>query len=475
MALIGRVEERRAFLDWMCSDTSEFVCVYGRRRIGKTFFVNDLLGDYYAFDASGLSDGNEGVQLRGFHEALLEYGDSSSKPPADWWEAFRRLKALVDRPECPRTPEGKRVVFLDEFPWYDTPRSGFMPAFSDFWNRWAQRRDDVKVVICGSATSWILREVLRTEGSLNRRVTHSLYLAPFTLRETDEFLRIEKGIDWSHLQVIECYMVFGGTPFYLRKLQSRLSLAQNITALCLSPQAPLRDEAKILLDSTLSDKPLYYEVLSALGKRKNGLSRQEILKSLSVKDGSGFTTVLTGLEECGFVRRYENPYRKGRKAMYQLIDPFLLFSMKFLGDPRRTVDWVSYYGTPSYNAWRGNAFEIACICHLGQINRALSLSTMTIRTFPWDSSKSSPSAQVDLVIERPDKITYLCEIKFTDAPFAIDAAYARELLRKQEVFKAETGTSNSMQIVAICASGLQPNTHSDLVARTVTGDDLFAV
>ena len=269
-------------------------------------------------------------------------------------------------------------------------------------------------------------------------------------------------------------MVFGGMPYYLRLLQARLSLAQNITALCLSPQAPLRDEAKILLDSTLSDKPLYYEILAALGKKKNGLSRQELVKGLGVKDGKGFTTALAGLEECGFVRRYENPYRKGRKAMYQLLDPFLLFSMKFMGDARKVRDWVDYYDTPSHNAWRGNAFEIACVCHLAQIDHALSLSSMSIREFPWSSTGSDPGAQVDLVIERPDKITYLCEMKFTDAPFAIDAAYARDLVRKKDVFKTETHTSNSMQIVAICASGLKPNAHSDLVARTVSGNDLFA-
>ena len=472
MAMIGRRNEQKLFLEWIGSDAAELICVYGRRRVGKTFFVNEVLSDYYAFDASGLSEGNERVQLRGFHEALLDYGDTSVAAPKDWWEAFRRLKTLLDKDTCPRSPEGKRVVFLDELPWFDTPRSDFLLAFSDFWNRWAQRRPDVKVIICGSATSWVLREILRTEGSLNRRVTHSLYLAPFTLKETEEFLRVEKRLDWSRRDVIECYMVFGGLPYCLRKIQARLSLAQNITSLCLSPQAPLKDEGRRLLDSTLSDKPLYYDVLSALGKKKIGMTRKQLVDALGVKDGGAFTTALSGLEECGYIRRYESPYRKGRKTMYQLIDPFLLFSFKFIGEDRMASDWVSYYDTPSYHAWRGNAFEIVCLSHLPQINHALSLSTMKTVEFPW-SSNADPGAQVDLVIERADRITYLCEMKFTDAPFVISSAYAEDLVRKREVFKAESGTSNSVQLVLVAAAGLKQNSHSDLLSQTITGDDLF--
>ena len=473
MGLIGRKREQADFLEWICSDDAELVCIYGRRRIGKTFFVNELLDGFYAFDAAGLAEGNEAEQLKAFHQALLDYGDTDKKAPKDWWEAFRRLRALLEQADCPRTPEGKRVVFLDEFPWFDTAKSGFRNAFSDFWNRWAQRKHDVKVVICGSATSWILREVLRTEGSLNRRVTHSLYLAPLTLREVEEFLRVEKHIDWSRQQIIECYMVFGGTPYYLRKLQARLSLAQNVTALCLAPQAPLKDEAHLLLDSTLSDKPLYYQALAALGERKCGFSRQELVQKLGIKDGKGFTTILMGLEECGYIRRYENPYRKGRKTMYQLVDPFLMFSMRFIGVEPLRGDWLSYVDTPSYNAWRGNAFETVCISHLAQLKHALSLSTMATREFPWASDAPDAGAQVDLVVERPDKITYLCEMKCTDGPLAIDASLATELNRKREVFKEQTRTRNSVQLVVVSADGCKPGGHLDVASQVVTGDDLF--
>ena len=473
MGIIGRKDEQRAFIEWISSEESEFICVYGRRRVGKTYFVNELLGGYYAFDASGLAKGGEAEQLRGFHAALREYGDESSSAPSDWWDAFARLKTLLDCPECPRTPEGKRAVFLDELPWFDTPRSGFMNAFSDFWNRWAQRRRDVKLIICGSATSWILREVLRNEGSLNRRVTHSLFLAPFTLGEVEQYLRRERNIDWSRQQIIECYMVFGGVPYYLRQLKNRLSLAQNITALCLSPQAPLKDEARRLLDSTLSDKPLYYRVLAELGKTKQGISRKELVSTLGVNDGQGFTSVLLGLEECGYIRRYDNPYRKGRKATYQLVDPFLLFSLRFIGSDRPLGDWLSYYDTPSYNAWRGNAFEIVCICHLAQLHRALSLDTMQTRDFPWVSSAARPGAQVDLVIERPDKITYLCEMKCTSEPFSISSSYRADLLRKAQAFKEESKTRSAVQTVVIAAAGFRRNANADIVIQSVDGDELF--
>ncbi len=473
MALIGRTAEQASFLEWVSSDESELICIYGRRRIGKTFFVNELLDDYYAFDAAGLAEGGEARQLRAFHTALVDYGDEDPSVPADWWEAFRRLKALLSREECPRSPEGKRIVFLDEFPWFETPRSDFIGAFSDFWNRWAQRRSDVKVIICGSATSWILREVLRSEGSLNRRVTHTLFLAPFTLREVEEFLHVEKGIDWDRRDIIECYMVFGGTPYYLRRLQARLSLAQNITHLCLTPQAPFRDEGRILLDSTLSDRPLYYQVLATLGTRTYGMSRKDLLDAVGVKDGQGFTGVLMGLEECGYIRRYDNPYRSGRKVMYQLVDPFLLFALRFIDERGHVADWVSYYDTPSYHAWRGMAFEMVCINHLPQLRAALSLSTMVTREFPWASERSTPGAQVDLVIERPDRLTYLCEMKCTNEPLVVGRALSDELARKRAVFKDETGTRSSVQSVLVAAAGVAAGTNASAASRIVAGDELF--
>ena len=268
-------------------------------------------------------------------------------------------------------------------------------------------------------------------------------------------------------------MVFGGLPYYLRKLQGRLSLAQNITSLCLSSQAPLKGEAKRLLDTTLSSKPLYYKTLAKLGERKVGFARKELVDALGVKDGQGFTAVLLGLEECGYIRRYDSPYRKGRKTVYQLIDPFLLFSMRFIGGERPVADWLSYYDTPSYNAWRGHAFEIVCLCHLAQVRHALSLSSMRVREFPWASRSASAGAEVDLVIERPDKLTYLCEAKYTNEPFVISASYAQDLQRKAEVFKAETSTRSSVQIVMIAAAGLKASLHSGMVSRVVDGGDLF--
>lgn len=316
--------------------------------------------------------------------------------------------------------------------------------------------------------------MLQTEGSLNRRVTHSLCIRPFSLRECEEYLRNDRGIEWSRQQVIEAYMVFGGVPCYLRLLQARLSLAQNITSLCLAAQAPLKGEAKRLLDSTLSDKPLYYQILAELGKVKSGLPRKELVSRLGVRDGQGFTAALLGLEQCGFIRHYDNPYRKGRKAVYQPIDPFLLFSSRFIGGQRFLENWAAYYDTPSYNAWRENAFEMVCLCHLPQLHRALSLDAMITRNFPWESSLSSPGAQVDLVIERPDKITYLCEMKLTAAEFSVSTAYRKDLLRKTEVFRDETHTRNAVQVVIVAAAGFRPNANSDMVAQVVKGDDLFS-
>lgn len=341
MVFIARTREREAFVDCITSDSSEFIFVEGRRGIGKTFFVNEQLAGYYAFDTSSLDKGTDRERLRAFHEALRDYGCEEQGVPDDWQEAFRRLRTLLDKPDCVRTPEGMRAVFLDELLWFDTPRSDCMQALSNFWYRWAQHQGDVKLIICSPVTWRVRREVGQFDSSLNHLVTRRLYLWELSLDETEEFLRVERGIEWERPKVIDCYKVFGGVPYYLNMLQGRLNLAQNINALCLSDQAPLRNEARRLLDSTLSDEPIYYRVLSALGDSEIGSSDKKLVDVLGVADADELTTVLRGLEECGYIRSHINPYDMECVTYYSIKDPFMLFSMRFMREARLLSSCVS--------------------------------------------------------------------------------------------------------------------------------------
>lgn len=470
--LIGRRREQSDLDEWCRSPKAELICVYGRRRVGKTYLVEQTFRNELAFSATGSEDKRMRPQLRVFHGALRRFGCTEASAPADWFEAFDRMRSLLESADVVRSGGGRRIVFLDEFPWFATKRSDFLTAFGDFWNAWASKQDDLVVVICGSATSWIIKNLFENTGSMYNRITRRLYVAPFTLRETEQ-MASALNLGWSRDTILKAYLVFGGLPYYLDMLDRRKSLAQNVDDLCLTTHAPLRDEVPHLMEATLSDSPLHRSVLRELSRTKRGVYRTVLAESLG-GDGGNLSRTLDDLEKCGYIRRYKDIYHKGRGSIYQLVDPFLLFSFRFIEDGTLDSGWSGFEGSPAYYAWRGNAFELVCIDHLPQVKRALGIAAVQTRCFSWSSSSSSPGAQVDLVIERRDGVTDLCEMKYTDGPFAVDSEYERQLLRKREVFREETGTESTIHIVLVSANGLQQGGHTGCVTAVVTADDLFA-
>lgn len=468
--LIGRRAEQESLYEWCRSSKAELVCVYGRRRVGKTYLVDTTFRNTLAFSATGSEDKRFRPQLRVFHGALRRYGDLSAKPPVDWFDAFDRLRVLLESDSVTRTSEGRRVVFLDEFPWFATKRSDFMTAFADFWNAWASKQSDIMVIVCGSSTSWIIKNLFENTGSMYNRLTRRLYVAPFTLGEAER-MSVALDLGWSRQTILEAYLVFGGLPYYFDMLERRWSLAQNIDALCFGIRAPLRDEVPHLMEATLSDSPLHRETLRILSETKAGLHRAALVERLG-GEGGGVSRALDDLEKCGYIRRYHNPYEKGRPIVFQLVDPFLLFSFKFM-ENAPVEGWPKFVDTPAYYAWRGNAFEMACTNHIPQIKAALGIAGVGTTYFPWASSSSSPGAQVDLAIERKDGVTDLCEMKFTNAPFAIDADYERKLQHKRDVFRKESGTKNAVHLVLVSVAGIERNAYSGCLAATIGADDLF--
>ena len=468
-AFVGRKREQSNLEEYCRSGKAELVCVYGRRRAGKTYLVENTFRNKLAFSATGSEDKRTSTQLRVFAGALRRFGDSRPAP-RDWFDAFERLRLLLESSDAVRG-YGRRIVFLDEFPWLAGKRSDFLVAFADFWNSWASKQDDIMVIVCGSATSWIVRNLFENTGSMYNRITRRIYVAPFDLCETE--MAIESmGLGWSRDTILKAYLVFGGLPYYLDMLDRRLSLAQNIDELCLDSRAPLRDERLRLMEATLSDSPLHRNVLELLSQTKAGMHRTTIAQKTG-NNGSGLKRTLDDLEKCGYIRRYRNPYERYRPSIYQLVDPFLLFSFRFMGSaPLKS--WTEFEGSPAYYAWRGNAFEIACQNHIPQIKRALGIAAVQTECFPWASSASSPGAQVDLVIERKDGVTDLCEMKYTDGPYSPSAEDAASLARKRDVFRGESGTRNAVHLALVSANGLKPTPNSQDIVATVTADDLFA-
>lgn len=472
MNIIGRKDELNTLRDCLESKKPEFLLVYGRRRVGKTYLIKQFFSDRFSFYATGVPETNTRGQLRAFNESLIEYGADEKSIPKDWLEAFRRLKALLQKDDIYRAPAtSKRVIFLDELPWMSTARSDFKMALDLFWNSWASSQPDLLLIVCGSAASWIIDNILMDTGGLYNRITRQIHLLPFSLSECEKLLSVGDG-SITKKQVMDYYMVFGGIPYYINMFDHRLSVAQNIDRLLFKENGLLDKEYEMLFRSLFRKSEKHINVIEAIGKKKDGVLREELNQDSHLPSGETLTKVLRELEQCGFIRKYHDYKTSEQRFVFQIIDPFVLFS-QMIRNNRNITSWVEYVNSPSYNSWKGNAFEILCLNHVCQIKKALGISGISSNEYAWRSRKQKPGAQIDLLIDRKDDIINICEIKYSDSEYTIDEAYSKELVNKMEVFRNETETKKALHITMITANGLKHNSYWNMVVNEITADELF--
>lgn len=470
--MIGRKREQEILESCLMSSRSEFIVVYGRRRIGKTYLIKKYFNEVFSFYATGLSNKNTKEQLKVFNESLIEYGAVDKKCPADWYEAFRKLKELLLSDGIKRdTLSGKKVVFLDELPWMDTARSNFKSALEHFWNGWGSTQEDLLLIVCGSATSWIIDNLLSDKGGFYNRITRQIHLMPFTLQECEDLFR-SNGIVMTREQIVESYMIFGGVPYYINSFDKRLSLAQNVEELLFNATGQLYYEYDRLLSSLFKKYERHAAIIEELSKNKSGVLRTELAKVKSIGDGEPLTKALSELEQSGFIRKYQNYLKEKSGWYYQLIDPFILFYYHFLKEKKHD-SWLNYLNTPGYYSWAGNSFELVGLLHINQIKQSLGITGVESKVYAWRSKESKPGAQIDLILDRKDGVVDLCEMKFTEDIYEIDAAYETNLRNKLTVFINETECKKAVHMVVISMKGLKRNSYSEIVTKEITGDELF--
>ena len=365
-----------------------------------------------------------------------------------------------------------RIVFLDELPWMDTPKSNFKSALDYFWNSYASKHKDIVLIVCGSATSWILNNLLNSKTGFYNRVTKKILLEPFTLKETYEYL-LSRGFQYTKQTVIDAYMVFGGVPFYLEMLSPRLSLDQNIEKLCFEEKGDLHYELNNLFKSLFKNHNKHLEVILSLSKVKSGITRQQIIEKTKI-NGQTLTDILLELEQCSFIRKFTNFTMQKNGSFYQIIDPFILFSLKF-DFANKKISWLSFINSSGYYSWCGLAFEKVCLNNINSIKMALGISSIETEVFSWRSKNSETGAQIDLVIDRGDRTINICEMKHSISAFEIDKKYADNLLNKRSVFINETKTNKSVQISLFTVNGLKKNQYSNIVQNSFDCDSLFLI
>lgn len=476
--IVGRKKEQQQLEHLLDSKEAEFLVVYGRRRVGKTFLIRNYFKDRLTFNHTALSplelEGGEllQAQLLNFTSSLRRSGMEIDAAPQSWFEAFDLLIDFLSS----KSKTEKIIVFIDEMPWLDTPKSGFVTAFEHFWNGWAAGQDNLLLVACGSATTWIVDRLLSNKGGLYNRVTQEMHLAPFTLKECEEYYR-EHGVVMDRYDQVQCYMAIGGIPYYMSFIDPGYSLAQNIDRLLFTRNGLLTLEFARLFGSLFSSPEPYKQVIRLLADYREGLKREDIAKLLNMSSGGTLSKLLEALVVSDFVTRYQYFGKSKREVYYKLTDFYSLFYIRFVEKGRRmNVDyWQNNQLTPSVTAWRGLAFEDVCMVHVQQIRQALGILGVQSEASPWHyvSVDKKMGAQIDLLINRSDRIVDICEMKFCVNTYRMDKKADESIRNKIQVVMDTVRGRKAIHPVIVTTYGLAKNEYSSRIQRVITMDDLF--
>ncbi|MDR1631303.1 MAG: ATP-binding protein [Dysgonamonadaceae bacterium] len=467
--LIGRKREQQELQDILESKQSEFVVVFGRRRVGKTYLIREFFHNDFTFYHTGMANEDGKNQLTAFNYSLNQYGKKKYTKAKTWFDAFCQLREMLEN----TATNGKKVVFIDEMPWLDTPKSGFISALEFFWNAYASTQKDIILIVCGSASSWIANKLLNNHGGLHNRVTRQIYLNQFTLKECEQFYSAS-GIELNRYQIAESYMIFGGIPYYLSLLKKQFGLSQNVDLLCFNNNGKLVNEFDNLYASLFRNHENHIAVISALSKKTKGLTRQEIIDTTKISEGGNLTKVLKELEISGFIRKYRSFGKKERNVLYQLMDFFTLFYYNFMENSSNDENfWTNFSENARHRAWSGYAFEQVCLAHVRQIKQKLSIAGVVSNISSWKYNDSDDGVQIDLVIDRADNVINLCEMKYANALFEIDKDYDENLRNKKAVFRTKTKTNKALHVTMLTTYGVKHNAYWGNIQSEIMLDDLF--
>lgn len=463
---IGREKELAILEALFKSEEAQFLAIYGRRRVGKTYLISHFFNDKgIYFEITGIKNAKKDAQLVNYSEEFADkfFSGKRQNMPKSWQEAFNQLRRQVEQVD----PAKKVIIFIDELPWFASKRSGFLPALDHLWNRYLSRLSNVILIVCGSATAWILKKIVNDRGGFYGRLTREINLKPYTLAGTENFFKA-KNIELERKQIIELYLTFGGVPKYLNYVERGKSPAQIIQETCFSQQGQLKGEFNRLFSSLFNNAETHLAIVGALASSWTGLDQGELLQSTGLKSGGGVTEALRELQASGFISFIPPLGHIKREGKYRLTDEYSLFYLTWIKSAFEehvenvgNTYWQQIQNSPSYYAWAGYAFESACLKHINQIVTALGLSGITVKAGGWSfrppNGDSKSGAQIDLVLERADHCTNLFEIKFSNTHFIITKEYEEKLRWKKECYRQVTKTRNTLFMTMITPFGVIEN------------------
>ncbi|MBN8788592.1 MAG: AAA family ATPase [Terrimonas sp.] len=473
--IIGREAEKKILKEMLGSGEAELMAILGRRRVGKTFLIRNYYQKYLVFECTGIHEARLPEQLFNFSRSLQLAMQSAIPPatPGNWVQAFTFLSDFL----ATKLKDQPAVVLFDEFPWIHTAKSGFLTAFGHWWNTWASRQPQLKVVICGSAASWMIENILHNKGGLHNRISRTIRLLPFTLKESEDYL-ISRGLKLDRYQILQLYMAMGGIPQYLKQVNKGQSAHQVIDKLFFEKNGMLKTEFNVLYRSLFDNASHHEAIVRQLAKKASGLSRAEIIEACGLTTGGTTTRLFEELEQSGFITQYIPFEKTSRDGIYKLSDEYSLFYLKFIDRIRATGAgvWHKIAEGQSYKSWSGYAFEAICQKHIQQIRKAIGIAAVYTEASGWRyiSKKGEKGAQIDLLLDRADHSINICEMKFANGEFTIDKKYADELDNKVKVFRAQTKTKKTIFPTMITTYGTKQNIYyTGRIVSEVKMENLF--
>ncbi|MDF1795668.1 MAG: ATP-binding protein [Coxiellaceae bacterium] len=465
----------------------EFLAIYGRRRVGKTFLIRNFFSeqDVIFFDVTGAKDASLKEQIKHFTQQIgkifYNYKRARLIPGKNWDETFELLTEAVED----ISDNKKIVLFFDEFPWMATKNSKLLQHLDCYWNQHWSKNNRMKLIICGSSASWIIEKIVNNKGGLHNRLTRNIHLEPFQLYQTKAFLK-NQSVNLTNKQILQLFMVMGGIPFYLMKIGRNLSATQIIEKLAFKQKSFLLTEFDNLYAALFNSSDVFIEIVREIASCRYGIGQEALLKKLGkTLQGKGGVEKLKALQDTSFIMSFKPLFHKTRGIYYRVIDEYSLFFFYWVEPVKDSLlkknlisgYWDKLKVKPAWNTWAGLAFESVCYEHLPQITKALDLSPTAVpSTWRYSPKKGSEEkgAQIDLLFDRDDDSITICEIKYSDKPFVITKEYAQKLKQKLEVFKKITRTNKQLSVVMISANGIKKNKHSEgLLSGVATLDDLF--
>lgn len=489
--MINRKDEEEIFIKECEKGEASLIAVYGRRRIGKTFFIRDFIkqraGSCISFQFTGSKDVSSKDHLTIFiHELKSWLSYTPKNRPTSWMEAFIELSSALDLSQS-QNPDKKLAIFIDELPWVGS--KDFMAAFSWFYNSYFESCANGICIVCGSATTWMIEKFVKDKKGFHDRITAEVRMHAFNLEETERYLQW-KGFELDRKSICDVYMVTGGVAKYLSYFEKQYSIIENIQNIYFSTSGRMSDEYNEIMTSLFGIDSLHEKIIKVLseGGAGHGLEASELSKKINLNStGGAFSKALSELVISGFIMPISKMGSRKKNMTYRLSDPFCHFYNKWMSklsknDLMRLPNdyWEKEFSSQSWVTWAGHAFENICHIHYREYLKARGISGTSAQVYYWKYIASTNSnelgAEIDMVVERES--TYeLVECKYYNDEFTISSAYANNLKNKIEMFKkyGVRSKKHDIKLVMLTSYGTKKNAMYNTlnVSQSISIDDLF--